>query len=70
MAGRCAGGGDGGGEGMLARLRRAAARRIGLSCASFFSHAATSPSPPPKTVCILSLHFIDFLFFSNGSDII
>ncbi|BAF24724.1 E3 ubiquitin-protein ligase WAV3 [Oryza sativa Japonica Group] len=56
MAGRCAGGGDGGGEGMLARLRRAAARRIGLSCASFFSHAATSPSPPPKTISCSALN--------------
>ncbi|KAL5201426.1 hypothetical protein ABZP36_035780 [Zizania latifolia] len=37
------------GDGMLARLRRAAAKRIGLSCASFFSHAA-SPSPSSKTI--------------------
>ncbi|KAG8060918.1 hypothetical protein GUJ93_ZPchr0002g26754 [Zizania palustris] len=43
MAGACAG------DGMLARLRRAAAKRIGFSCASFFSHAA-SPSPSSKTI--------------------
>jgi hypothetical protein len=52
MVGGCvSGGGDGAAEGTLARWRRAAAKRIGLSCASFFSYAA-SPSPPSsKTVC-------------------
>jgi hypothetical protein len=44
------------GEGTLARWRRAAAKRIGFSCASFFSSHAASPSPPPpKTVIISSL---------------
>uniref|UniRef100_A0ACD5XKA6 Uncharacterized protein n=1 Tax=Avena sativa TaxID=4498 RepID=A0ACD5XKA6_AVESA len=39
------------GEGTLARWRRAAAKRIGFSCASFFSSHAASPSPPPpKTI--------------------
>ncbi|KAK3129822.1 hypothetical protein QOZ80_6BG0485140 [Eleusine coracana subsp. coracana] len=47
MVGGCASGD--GGEGTLARWRRAAAKRIGLSCASFFSYDA-SPSPPSKTI--------------------
>jgi hypothetical protein len=53
MVGGCvSGGGDGAAEGTLARWRRAAAKRIGLSCASFFSYAASpSPPPPSKTVC-------------------
>lgn len=48
MVGGCASG-DGAAEGTLARWRRAAAKRIGLSCASFFSYAA-SPSPPPSKI--------------------
>ena len=56
MVGGCVSGGDGAAEGTLARWRRAAAKRIGLSCASFFSYAA-SPSPPSsKTVCASLIH--------------
>ena len=68
MVGGCAGG-DGAAEGTLARWRRAAAKRIGLSCAAFFSYAA-SPSPPSsKTVCAyLSLHVLSSCFQGfNGS---
>lgn len=55
MVGGCAGG-DGAAEGTLARWRRAAAKRIGLSCAAFFSYAA-SPSPPSsKTISCSALN--------------
>jgi hypothetical protein len=58
MVGGCAGG-DGAAEGTLARWRKAAAKRIGLSCASFFSYTTTPSSPSSKTVCaLLCLHLL------------
>jgi hypothetical protein len=63
MVGGCAGGDDGAAEGTLARWRRAAAKRIGLSCASFFTSATAPSSPSSKTVrALLFLHSLPSCF--------